>query len=389
MRRELLCCLFVTVACVEPSEVEAGRETGACLDGECFDGLECLSNLCVGPDADPGDTESDPMTTTSPSSTSSSTSPTASSTATTNDTGDPQTSGDPETTGDPTDDTAPVDWGSCEQLDLLFVIDNSASMFDEQGALGAAAPDFLTELVARSGSSDHHVMVVDSDAWPFTGCETLCQFGGVCSAWEDYVCGETQPLQCEDVLGAGVTHPRGIDSSNSACGFDGDARWLSLDEPDAASRFVCAATVGTGSMSDPEVPMEAMVTAVNTVAGGAAAECNAGFLRDDAPLVVVFVTDEDDAEGDSSGTPQGWKQGLAAAKGGDADRIAVLGLFGDNDQPSAICEPLGDSAGAESSERLGEFVGLFDDRGLRSSVCADHYGDAFADLLDVLDSMCQ
>jgi hypothetical protein len=388
MRRELLCCLFATVACVEPSEVEAGRETGACLEGECFDGLECLSNLCVGPDADPGDTESDPMTTSSPSSTAGSTSPTASTTATTNDTSD-QTSGDPESTGDPTDDTAPVDWGSCEQLDLLFVIDNSASMFDEQGALAAAAPDFLTELVARSGSSDHHVMVVDSDAWPFSGCETLCQFGGTCTAWEDYVCGETQPLQCEDVLGAGVTHPRGIDSSNSACGFDGDARWLSLDEPDVASRFVCAATVGTASMSDPEVPMEAMVTAVNPVAGGAAAECNAGFLRDDAPLVVVFVTDEDDAQGDSSGTPEGWKQGLAAAKGGAAARIAVLGLFGDNDRPSAICEPLVDSAGAESSERLREFVALFGDRGLRSSVCADHYGDAFADLLDVLDSMCQ
>ena len=96
-----------------------------------------------------------------------------------------------------------------------------------------------------------------------------------------------------------------------------------------------------------------------------------------------------DAEGDSSGSPVGWQQGLAAAKGGSTDRIAVLGLFGDNDQPGAICEPLAEGGGAEPSARLGEFVALFGERGLRSSVCADHYGDAFADLLDVLDSMCQ
>jgi hypothetical protein len=345
----------------------------------------CLSDLCVGPDAEPGDT--DPET----SSASSSPSSTASSGPTSD---DPETSSDPQTSGDPdpsdasSDDAGPTTWGSCEQLDILFVVDNSGSMFDEQGALAASAPSFFEEVVARSGSSDHHVMVVDTDPWVFGGCEALCAFGS-CTGSEDYVCGETQPLPCEDVLGAGVTHPRGVDASNSDCGFEGDARWLSLSEADAASRFVCAASVGTGSTVDPEVPMEAMVTAINPVAGGAAAECNADFLRADAPLVVVFVTDEDDAEGDSSGTPQGWRQGLAAAKGGHADRIAVLGLFGDNDHPGAICDSLVDSAGAEPSARLGEFVEIFGDRGLRSSVCAAQSDHAFADLLDVLDSVCQ
>ncbi len=260
-------------------------------------------------------------------------------------------------------------------------------MFDEQGALLASAPAFLEDLVTRSGSADHHVMVVDTDAWVFGGCEQTC-FIGSCPGWVDYVCGETQPLPCEDVLGAGVTHPRGVDASNTDCGFSEGARYVSLDEPDAIEKFSCAATVGTGATLDPEVPMEAMVTAINPVAGGAAAQCNAGFLRADAPLLVVFVTDEDDAVGDSSGMPEGWLQGLAAAKGGNADRIAVLGLFGDNDEPGGICDALVDSAGAEPSPRLRQFVELFGDRGVRGSVCAGRYDDAFADLLDVLDSMC-
>ena len=59
-----------------------------------------------------------------------------------------------------------------------------------------------------------------------------------------------------------------------------------------------------------------------------------------------------------------------------------------SDQPGAICDALVDSAGAEPSARLGEFVELFGDRGVRSSVCAAQYDHAFADLLDVLDTMC-
>jgi hypothetical protein len=389
MRTILPCLLLATAGCVEPSATEPGQETGPCLDGSCFDGLVCLSDFCVGPDADPGETGGE-----NPSG-SQSAGPSGGPSSDEGESGGSEGDGDPsgnETGGDdgpPSDDTGVPGWGSCEQLDILFVVDNSASMFDEQGALTASAPAFFDDLRARSGSSDHHVMVVDTDPWLFGGCELECGLGlPSCSGWEGYVCGETQPLQCEDVLGAGVTHPRGANASNTDCELADDARWLSLAEPDAAERFVCAASVGTGSTVDPELPMEAMVTAINPVAGGAAAQCNAGFLRADAPLVVVFVTDEDDAAGDSSGTPEGWRQGLAAAKGGHADRIAVLGVFGDNDQPGAICDALVDSAGAEPSARLGEFVELFGDRGVRSSVCAAQYDHAFADLLDVLDAMC-
>jgi hypothetical protein len=43
--------LSLVSGCSAPGlDMEAGRETGACIDGGCFDDLECLSDVCVAPD---------------------------------------------------------------------------------------------------------------------------------------------------------------------------------------------------------------------------------------------------------------------------------------------------------------------------------------------------
>src|SRR5690606_4859094 len=105
---------------------------------------------------------------------------------------------------------------------------------------------------------------------------------------------------------------------------------------------------------------------------GPAHDCNEGFIRDDAILVVTFITDEDDNQGDgSAGTPDGWKAALVSAKKGDDAGIVVLGLFGDNDQQNAICPPFNEdnASGAQPSPRLNQFVDLFGDQGIKGSVC--------------------
>lgn len=388
----------VMAGCDGPSQSAAGQETGPCLEGQCFEELMCLSELCVGPDADSGETDGMPAA-------SGDAGPGPDDDDGPGDDGDPPSGDTGGGSSEPDDDGGGADdgsdgpgeddgggtqsWGSCEQLDFLFVVDNSASMADEQGELIDALPPFFDQVIDRSGSDDHHVMVVDTDAWVFGGCTGTCDLLGTCVGWEDFVCGETQPLQCEDVLGAGVTHPRGEDAANVDCGFVGGERFATLSSGGALDMLGCAASVGTGS-SQQEVPMEAMVTAVNPVAGGEAAACNAGFLRDAAPLVVVFVTDEDDGQEDSPGNPEGWQLGLAAAKGGSAQRIAVLGLFGDSDQPGAICQyDEGSKTGAEPSVRLHQFVELFDERGIHGSICAPSYDASFDELVGVLDSMCE
>jgi hypothetical protein len=232
----------------------------------------------------------------------------------------------------------------------------------------------------------------------------VCDANGTCETSEDclfpcalrdlcetgsFACAQTEPFECEDVMGAGVTYPRGRGASASDCAFSTGARYMDANEPDLPGAFACAAKVGTGSSADTEQPMDAMVAAVS--AQGDAATCNDGFLRDDAILVVTFITDEDDAATDGSGgTVAGWKQALVSAKGGDESAIVVLGLFGDNDQPGAICPPFDPDAasGAEPSPRLREFVESFGDHGVAGSVCAASYQEFFLDAVGIIDTTC-
>jgi hypothetical protein len=262
-------------------------------------------------------------------------------------------------------------------------------MADEQENLITNFPGFIATIQETlDEAQDYHVMVIDSDRWVYEACELLCGFGSCIPNFE-YQCGMTMPFECEDVLGAGVTYPRGNQASNADCMFSTGARYMDTSEPDMAATFQCAARVGTGATSDPEKPMEAMVAAVTPSTD--AADCNEGFLRDDAILVVTFITDEDDAATDGSGgTVAGWKQALVSAKGGDETAIVVLGLFGDQDMPGSICPPFDPDAasGAEPSPRLREFVESFGDHGVAGSVCADSYQQFFMEAVGIIDTTC-
>ncbi|PCC75391.1 hypothetical protein SAMN02745121_03882 [Nannocystis exedens] len=277
----------------------------------------------------------------------------------------------------------------CRKVDFLFIIDNSGSMSDEQQSLIASFPGFISAIQSQlDEAQDYHIMVIDTDSWVFEGCNLICPlFGNTCPvAGLDYTCG-TPPLECEDVLGAGVTHPRGLQSSSKDCAFSTGFRYMDVTEPDLTATFACAAQVGTGSTDDPEKPMEAMVQAV--APSGPAFECNTGFLRKDAILVVTIVTDEDDNFGDgSAGNPAGWKASLVAAKKGDEKALVVLGLYGDNDQPNGICGPLVDSSGAEPSPRIREFVESFGDQGISGSVCAPSYDSFFSEAVGLIAQTC-
>lgn len=327
------------------------------------------------------------------SATASSSGPGGSDSATGSDTGSLTTDGGPKldvgingetTTG------APVE--GCRKVDFLFVIDNSGSMSDEQQNLINSFPSFIQTIQDQlKEAQDYHIMVVDTDAYVFGGCELICPlFFNTCPmALGQYECGVTKPEMCEDVIGAGVIHPKGTEASNKDCNFTSQARYMDVSEPDLGATFACAAKVGTGSTDDPEKPMEAMVAAV--APKGKATDCNLGFLRSDAILVVTFITDEDDNPGDGSlGTVDGWKASLIAAKKGDETALVVLGLFGDGDDPNGICPPFDpdNSSGAEPSPRLRQFVNSFGERGVAGSVCADSYKEFFQKAVAIIDTTC-
>jgi hypothetical protein len=299
------------------------------------------------------------------------------------------------------------DESGCDKVDFLFVIDNSGSMGDEQNNLIASFPQFIDTIQQElDEAQDYHVMVLDVDAYVYEQCQTSCEntppecfnasgvcdftlgpqcFGctlsGICAADGGFQCGTTMPMECEDVLGAGVTYPRGNSASNMDCSFSSGARYMDATETDLPGTFSCAAKVGVGSWASTERPMEAMVQAVTP--GTPAWDCNEGFLRDDAILVVTFITDEED-NGDSAGTAAGWKQALVAAKKGDEKAVVALGLIGDGCPP-----PNNNGGGAEQAPNLRSFVESFGAQGIVGQVCAANYDDFFQEAVGLIDTTCE
>jgi hypothetical protein len=283
---------------------------------------------------------------------------------------------------------------NCRGVDFLFVIDNSGSMADEQSALIASFPQFIAAIDGKLqalGASEFHVLVVDTDAAPvLPGInDPLCE--EVCMSYPEGDCSVPclEALDCTGCgceVGAGrVESPSGMD-----CGLAGGTRYITSVQADVPATFQCLADVGTqGSPGERQFDALSLAVAPEAVAAGG---CNAGFLRDDAILVVTLITDEDDVKdfdgGGSKGYPSKWFDTIVAHKGGDPEAIVMLGLIGDTGQPGAICQDLANAPdGAEDAQRLRQFVTSFP-RHVLGSVCAADYGAFFQDALDLIQTTC-
>jgi hypothetical protein len=252
----------------------------------------------------------------------------------------------------------------CTKVDFLFVIDNSLSMLLAQRKLDRSFPGFMRVVEGDVAASDFHIMVVDTDSWDGTG-------------------GSASADGCREVLGAG----RRSDASGNDCGVVGDARYIASPTADLTETFSCLADVGT--FGDPnEQPIDAVLQALSP-AQNAAGGCNAGFLRNDAILVVTLITNQDDDA--SSGTPETWRENLLALKGGDPSALVVLGFVGDNNVDGGLdggpCSPLLDfgTSGAPKLQQL--LQGL--DRGAAASVCADDYTPFFEQAVTDISTACE
>ena len=142
------------------------------------------------------------------------------------------------------------------KLDLLFMIDDSGSMEDDQENLGRNFPRLMDELKNLPlGLPDLHVGVVSSDI------------------------GDSGVLYAS--TNCGLDPKRGrflISESGKNNNFQGDISTV----------FACLAKLGTGGSGD-----EQQLATVRMALSGLI-PANDGFLRRDAHLAVVYVTDEDD-----------------------------------------------------------------------------------------------
>jgi hypothetical protein len=172
-----------------------------------------------------------------------------------------------------------------DKVDILFMIDNSPSMAPKQAELRARFAGLVKQVqgLAMSGASaSFHIGVVDSDlgAGPFNLNQGQCHpdgDGGKLRTAPSPAATDV-PSNC---AGWALTDGAGYidyDSANNT----GNTGALSVSDA-----FNCLASVGQTGCGF-ESPLESVYRVLTTPS------LNPGFLRDDALLVVVFLTDEDD-----------------------------------------------------------------------------------------------
>ena len=115
---------------------------------------------------------------------------------------------------------------------------------------------------------------------------------------------------------------------------------------------------------------------------------NMGFLREDAILLVVAITDEDEAFADV-GDAQEIHDLLLAAKNGVANNITFLGIGGGR----GGCPSAYDGSSVDDSQNLREVADSFGMNGLYRDMCEgaspDPIRDAFEEALTtIVDAAC-
>ena len=132
--------------------------------------------------------------------------------------------------------------GGTDQVDVLWVVDDSVSMAEEQGLVAAGFETFLAALQQERAAIDLQIGVITTDN----------------------------------------------DLDNPSRGLlDG---WLTGEEPDFADQLRARVRVGTAGSDEEQGLGAAALTLANAGRGGP----NEGFLRKDANLAVILVSDEND-----------------------------------------------------------------------------------------------
>jgi hypothetical protein len=240
--------------------------------------------------------------------------------------------------------------GTCDAVDVLFVVDNSGSMDDDTAQLIPAFGN-VKDLVGilADGPCSYHVGVTTTEAeLDFQPVE--CQLRGALSQ-AGAICPDPWPGEPD--------HPP----------------WIS--ETDDLNTLGCLLTVGTNEDTD-EKQLQTLLESLGPELQGPGG-CNEGFLREGVPLLVFLVTDEDDDDDSadpaeaffrkgSEGGPSDWWNDLTAIRDPSALGLLLLASTDADSCPWVPSTGNSDGTGAEYAERLLTFVQHFTATGY-----ADHF----------------
>lgn len=275
------------------------------------------------------------------------------------------------------DAAAAVDEDACAKMDIVFVVDNSGSMKEEQANL----------------ASNFSVLTQKLDGFTTKGGAKLDYRIAITTTGKSvkYTIAPDSPFP-------NLPAPPPIDLDEK--GDDGHFRrgcgmtraWMERSDTNIANQFPCVANVGTGGPSL-EMPLESLKLALtDRMSDGS----NAGFLRDDALLAVVVMTDEDDCSRTDQaftikddtcpvGSPyvplEDYVATLDAVKGG-RDRWTGAVIAG----PTACDSAFGS---AKEAARLKQFVAKSGGNVVFSSICLGNLTSALENALASFDAACK
>lgn len=268
----------------------------------------------------------------------------------------------------------PVPGQGCD-LDILFVVDSSGSMMDAAASLAEVAfPSFADELEQYPDLGSYRVAVKNHlyGENEVTDGSFVQDSLFLTSGWP-----QGQPhdaFDCEEM-------------PSVDCEFASGASWMVGPGETLRDEFRCVGSLACH---------QNLYTGEQTLQGGLEGlrfPENQGFLREEALLVVVYITDEDDQSGLA---PQDIRQALLQIKGGDERYVVVLTLGGPevgSVEVNPITHAVGcvsDRYGAiEQTPRLKSFSGLFGTRGLHYDLCRDDISSALTNAIDALEMSCQ
>lgn len=260
----------------------------------------------------------------------------------------------------------------CDKMDIIFVVDDSGSMQEEQSNLAANFPmfaDLLNNYTVGNGQPLNYRVAITTTG---RNIDYQVDLGG----------GFGTIAQHE-------TGPNGAFLNNC----NNPKRWLENTDANMAQTLACRANVGTGGASI-EMPL---LMSKWSLAERVQDQTNAGFLRDDALLAVVVLTDEDDSSTtqnnftmDSSGTtPTNWSPQDQVTffdqLKGNRTRWAAGVIAGQGNCSSSF-------GSAADGVRLKQFVDLANGQGTTqavfSSICEGNLTNGLKNALDVFQSAC-
>ena len=268
----------------------------------------------------------------------------------------------------------------CEgRIDFVFVISHSGGMKGHQEQLALSFPGFLASIQKHFDDFDVRILSASPSGWWGMGDCAYCADDECDPDASPPACGVVLDA-CDKKLGAGVVFPAGTGAANRRCDFFGGHRYIVGEDPKFEESFACVTQAGMdgGIPASAEAMLKAISPEFNEPGG-----CNAGFLRDDALLVVTILDDGYDE--DSQGTVENWIEALRAAKHGDNDAFAVLVLTTDVDIGYwQLCHP--DDWDAEKNRLRLLVEGI--DHGFIGSICEETYTPFFDSAVAEVVALC-